>query len=52
MVDMIEDLMRANLLDVFNERDETKRRAAIDRTYAPEVALDRRRGCEHWSRSA
>jgi hypothetical protein len=37
MADVIEDLMRANLLDVFNERDETKRRAAIDRTYAPDV---------------
>jgi len=37
MVDVIEDLMRANLLDVFNERDETKRRAAIERTYAAGV---------------
>lgn len=37
MADVIEDLMRANLLDVFNQRDETKRRAAIERTYAPDV---------------
>ena len=37
MADVIEHLMRANLLDVFNERDESKRRAAIDRTYAPDV---------------
>ena len=37
MADMIEDLMRANLLEVFNERDEAKRRAAIERTYAPDV---------------
>jgi hypothetical protein len=35
--DAIEELMHANLLEVFNERDEAKRRAAIDRTYAPEV---------------
>ena len=37
MPDSIESLMRANLLDVFNERDEAKRRAAIDRTYAEDV---------------
>lgn len=37
MADVIDDLMRANLLDVFNERDESTRRAAIDRTYAPDV---------------
>lgn len=30
----IEELMRANLLEVFNERDGDRRRAAIDRTYA------------------
>jgi hypothetical protein len=37
MADVIEDLMRANLLDVFNERDQTKRQGAMDRTYAPDV---------------
>lgn len=37
MSDPIETLMLANLLEVFNERDETKRRAAIERTYAPDV---------------
>jgi hypothetical protein len=37
MADVIEDLMRANLLDVFNERDENSRRTAIGRTYAPDV---------------
>jgi hypothetical protein len=35
--DAIEELMFANLLDVFNERDEVRRRAAIARTYAPQV---------------
>lgn len=38
MSDPIENLMRANLLDVFNERDDTKRQAAIERTYATDVA--------------
>lgn len=33
----IEQLMRANLLEVFNERDAGQRRAAIARTYAPGV---------------
>jgi hypothetical protein len=33
----VEELMRANLLDVFNERDGERRRAAIARTYAPGV---------------
>jgi hypothetical protein len=33
----IEQLMQANLLDVFNQRDAGQRRAAISRTYAPEV---------------
>ena len=33
----IEELMRANLLDVFNERDGDRRRAAVARTYAPDV---------------
>ena len=37
MADPIETLMRANLLEVFNERDDAKRRAAIERTYAPDV---------------
>lgn len=29
--------MRANLLEVFNERDPARRREAISRTYVPEV---------------
>ena len=33
----IEQLMHANLLEVFNQRDGERRRAAIGRTYAPEV---------------
>jgi SnoaL-like protein len=33
----IADLMHANLLEVFGERDPERRRAAIDRTYAPDV---------------
>jgi hypothetical protein len=33
----IEQLMRANLLAVFNERDGERRRAAILRTYTPDV---------------
>jgi hypothetical protein len=33
----IEQLMRANLLEVFNERDGARRRAAIARTYSPGV---------------
>ncbi len=37
MADPIETLMRANLLEVFNERDGATRRAAIERTYAPDV---------------
>lgn len=37
MSDSIEHLMHANLLEVFNERDETRRRAAIERTYAADV---------------
>jgi hypothetical protein len=32
-----EELMRANLLEVFNERDADRRRAAIERTYADDV---------------
>lgn len=35
----IEELMRANLLDVFNERDDDRRRAAIGQVYAPEVTF-------------
>jgi hypothetical protein len=37
MSDPIETLMLANLLEVFNERDEKARRSAIERTYAPDV---------------
>ncbi|ORB64732.1 nuclear transport factor 2 family protein [Mycolicibacterium tusciae] len=37
MSDPIETLMLANLLAVFNERDEKTRRPAIERTYAPDV---------------
>lgn len=33
----IEELMRANLLDVFNERDPDRRREAIRRTYVSRV---------------
>ncbi|GIF78649.1 nuclear transport factor 2 family protein [Asanoa siamensis] len=33
----IEGLMRANLLEVFNERDPERRAAAIARTYVPDV---------------
>jgi hypothetical protein len=33
----IEQLMQANLLEVFNERDAGRRRAAIGRTYGPDV---------------
>ena len=33
----IEQLMQANLLEVFNERDGERRRAAIGRTYASDV---------------
>lgn len=37
MADPIEQLMHANLLEVFNERDDAARRAAIARTYAEGV---------------
>jgi hypothetical protein len=37
MADAIEQLMLANLLEVFNERDADKRKAAIGRTYANDV---------------
>lgn len=33
----IEQLMHANLLEVFNERDSARRRAAITRTFTPDV---------------
>jgi hypothetical protein len=33
----VAELMRANLLDVFNERDPERRWAAVERTYAPDV---------------
>ncbi|GAA4702525.1 hypothetical protein GCM10023215_47260 [Pseudonocardia yuanmonensis] len=33
----IEELMKANLTGVFNERDAERRRAVIARTYAPDV---------------
>ena len=35
----IESLMRANLLEVFGERDATKRRAAIARIYTDDVVF-------------
>ncbi|MBL7258025.1 nuclear transport factor 2 family protein [Paractinoplanes lichenicola] len=35
-----EELMRANLLEVFNERDAGRRRAAIARIYAPDVQFN------------
>jgi hypothetical protein len=37
MADAIEQLMLANLIDVFNERDADTRKAAIGRTYANDV---------------
>jgi hypothetical protein len=37
MTDTITRLMQANLIEVFNERDTELRRAAITRTYAPDV---------------
>lgn len=37
MADSVEKLMLANLLEVFNERDEAARRDAVERTYAPDV---------------
>jgi hypothetical protein len=38
-VTAVEELMRTNLLGVFNERDAGRRRAAIARTYAPDVVF-------------
>lgn len=37
MTDRLETLMRANLLDVFGERDPERRREAIARTYTDDV---------------
>lgn len=37
MSDKIEELMTANLMQVFNERDPQRRRAAIERTYSADV---------------
>lgn len=37
MADAIEQLMHANLIEVFNERDADTRSAAIERTYAKDV---------------
>ena len=37
MTETIERLMQENLLGVFNERDAERRRAAVARTYAPDV---------------
>lgn len=37
MSEVIEKLMHDNLIAVFNERDNAKRRAATQRTYAPDV---------------
>lgn len=39
MTDRLEDLMTANLLRVFNERDGDLRRAAIAATYAEDVVF-------------
>ena len=35
----VTELMRANLLEVFNERDDAARRTAIARTYTPDVTF-------------
>ena len=37
MTEIINNLMEANLLGVFNERDAQRRAAAIESTYAPDV---------------
>ncbi|WP_239645454.1 hypothetical protein [Mycobacterium sp. UM_CSW] len=37
MTETIDDLMEANLLGVFNERDAERRAPAINSTYAPDV---------------
>ena len=35
----VPELMRSNLLDVFNERDDERRRAAVARTYTADVTF-------------
>ena len=37
MTETVNNLMEANLLGVFNERDTQRRAAAIESTYAPDV---------------
>jgi hypothetical protein len=37
MTNTIERLMKGNLLEVFNERDAVRRRAAVAQIYAPDV---------------
>ena len=37
MTQTIHELMQGNLLQVFNERDSERRRAAVSRIYAPDV---------------
>ena len=37
MTEIVSDLMEANLLGVFNERDAQRRASAIESTYAPDV---------------
>ena len=37
MFDMIDKLMHANLLEVFNQRDHAKRRATIARIYSDDI---------------
>jgi SnoaL-like domain len=39
MPDLLESLMRANLLEVFGERDPDRRLEAIRRTYTPDVVF-------------
>jgi hypothetical protein len=39
MTEQIENLMKANLLEVFGERDAALRRAAIERTYTEDVTF-------------
>jgi hypothetical protein len=36
---IVAQLMQANLLEVFNERDDQRRRAAIERTYIDDVTF-------------
>lgn len=37
MAAAVQELMQGNLLEVFNERDPQRRRAAVERIYAPDV---------------